>query len=105
VVAKFLDDSKPKIHLKRVFALFQVFDLIKFHSARQCWGNFLGLNPKGPYLSSEKENVCAVFTCSIKQAREIRKFHVSVVHRRLRNVQKSVMHVQSYCFAKKLIAF
>ena len=35
----------------------------------------------------------------IKQAREIRKFHVAVEQRRLRNVQKSVMHVQSCCFA------
>ena len=27
------------------------------------------------------------------------QFHVVVVQRRLRNVQKSVMHVQSCCFA------
>ena len=32
--------------------------------------------------------------------REIRHFHVVVVLRRQRNVQKSVMHVQSCCFAK-----
>ena len=38
----------------------------------------------------------APFTSSIK--REIGKFHVEVAQRRLRNVQKSVMHVQS-CFA------
>ena len=30
--------------------------------------------------------------------REIRHFHVVAVQRRLRNVQKSVMHVQSCCF-------
>ena len=30
---------------------------------------------------------------------EIRQFHVAVVQRRQRNVQKSVMHVQSCCFA------
>ena len=36
---------------------------------------------------------------STERAREIRKFHVAVVQRRLRNVQKSVMHVQSCCFA------
>ena len=58
-----------------------------------------GLNPKGPYLSLEKEKeiFCVVLTYSIKRAREIRKFHVAVVQQRLRNVQKSVMHVQS-CF-------
>ena len=31
--------------------------------------------------------------------REIRPFQVVVVQRRLRNVQKSVMYVQSCCFA------
>ena len=31
--------------------------------------------------------------------REIRHCHVVVVQRRLRNVQKSVMHMQSHCFA------
>ena len=36
-------------------------------------------------------------TYSIKQASEIRKFHVAVVQQRLRNVQKRVMQVQS-CF-------
>ena len=60
----------------------------------------MGLNPKGPYLSLDIEKkTCVVFTDYIKQAREIRKFHVAVVQRRLRNVQKSVMHVQSCCFA------
>ena len=43
------------------------------------------------------------FTYSIKRARKIRKFHVAVVKRRLRNVQKSVMHVQSCCFANLAI--
>ena len=58
-----------------------------------------GFNPKGPYiiLEKEKENFCVVLTYSIKRAREIRKFHVAVVLQRLRNVQRSVMHVQS-CF-------
>ena len=42
--------------------------------------NFQGLNPKGPYLSLEKEkdNICVVFTYSIMWAREIRKSHVAV---------------------------
>ena len=47
----------------------------------------------------EKENFCIVFTYSIKRAREIGKFNVAVVQRRLRNVQKSVMHVQNCCCA------
>ena len=40
-----------------------------------------------------------MFTYSIKQAREIRKVHVIVVQQRLQKVQKSIMHVQSCCFA------
>ena len=40
---------------------------------------FYGLNPKGPYLSfeKEKENFCVLPTYSIKRANEIRKFHVA----------------------------
>ena len=46
----------------------------------------------------EKENFCVLFNYSIKRAREVRKFHVTVVQRRLRNVQKSVMDVQNNQF-------
>ena len=44
-----------------------------------------------------QEQSCLVSTSSIK--REIKQFHVVVVQRRQRNGQKSVMHVQSCCFA------
>ena len=56
-------------------------------------------NSKGLYESSrkEKESCCLVFKSSTKC--EIRHFHVVVMQRRLRNVQKSVMRVQSCCFA------
>ena len=56
------------------------------------------LNSKGLYQSSgkEKDCCCLVFPSSTK--REITHFHVLVVQRRQRNVQKSVMHVQSCCF-------
>ena len=40
-----------------------------------------------------------MFTYSIKRACEIRKVHVVVVQKLLRNVQKSIMHMQSCCFA------
>ena len=61
---------------------------------------FWQLSSEGLCQSSrkEKESCCPVFPSSTK--REIRHFHVVVVvQRRLRNVQKSVMHVQSCCFA------
>ena len=101
MVAKFFDDNKPKTSLKKWIRTASNFiDLIQFHLI---WRNFLGLNPKGPYLSleEEKDNFCVVFTYSIKQACEIRKFHVAGVQRRQRNVQNSVMHVQSCCFVNK----
>ena len=58
---------------------------------------FSGLNSKGQYRKfiKKKEHFCVVFTYSIKRVREIRNCHVAVVRRRLRNVQKGVMHVQS----------
>ena len=37
--------------------------------------------------------------------RPMREFHVVVVKWRQRNVEESVMHVQSCCFAHKPIAF
>ena len=69
--------------------------LIPSRLIRQMLANFLELNSKGLYQSSgkEKENCCFVFPSSTK--REIWYFHVVVVERRLRNVQKGVMHVQS----------
>ena len=75
------------------------FLLIPSGSVRQMLANVLKLNSKGLYQSSrtEKESCCLVFPPSTKH--EIRHFNVVVVQRRLRNVQKSVMHVQSCCFA------
>ena len=57
----------------------------------------LELNSRGLQQSSgkEKESCCHVFWSST--ILEIRHFHVVVVQRLQRNVQKSVMHVQS-CF-------
>ena len=74
----------------------------------KCWRNFLRLNPKGPYLSQgkEKDVLCCVYLLHKVRERKIRNFHIAVLQRRLRNVQKRVMHVQSCCFAKyKPIAF
>ena len=60
---------------------------------------FQKLNSLGPRHSSEKEREsrCLLFTSSVR--REIRQFQVVVVQRRQGNVQKSVMQVQSCCFA------
>ena len=93
MVVKFLNDNKPKTSLKKwIHTVSNIIDFIQFHLICQILAKFLGLNPKGRYLSVQKgkEIFYVVFTCSIKRAREIRKFHVAVVQRRLRNMQKSV---------------
>ena len=92
--------TNQKRQLESEFPLFQTSSILfSFIQFVKCWLNSLCLNAKGPHLSLEKENFCTVFTNSIERAREIRKFHARVVQRRLRNVQKSVMHVQICCFS------
>jgi len=76
------------------------FKLYRAYSISSNIGNFfLELISRGLYQSSgtENESCCLVFPSSTN--REIRHVHVVVVQRRQRNVQKSVMHVQSCCFA------
>ena len=70
------------------------------HSVCQMLGNFSGVE----FLRTvskfrKKEGDCFVFMSSTKC--EIRPFHVIdiVVQRQQRNVENSVMHVQSFCFA------
>ena len=62
-------------------------------------GNFFWSWILRVYRSSGKEkgSRCLVYASPTK--REISQFHVVVVRWRQRNVQKSVMHVQSCCFA------
>lgn len=66
-----------------------------------------GLNPTGPYLSLEKKKIsCAVFINSIKREREIRKFQVGDLQRRLRNKKKCNARAAKLLFCKyKPIAF
>ena len=57
MVAKLLDDNKPRKSLKKYMRTVSNFiDLVQFHLFVKCWQNFLGtLNQKGQYLSLEKE--------------------------------------------------
>ena len=92
-----------KRHLKSKFALIQASSIL-FHFIWICkiLANCTGLNPKGPYLSlvKRKENSCVGFTNSIRRAREIRKFQVADLQRRLRNVQKALVWEQVYSRGK-----
>ena len=89
-----------KRHSKSEFALLQtlsrLFHLVQFV---KFWQMFLELNSKRLYQSSGKGKECRCFVFTSSTKREIRHFHVVVVLRRQRNVQKSVMHVQRCCFA------
>ena len=81
----------------RCFKLYRAY--IHLDHFVKCGQFFVELNFKRLYRSSGKEkgSRCLVFASSTK--REIRHFHVVVVRWRQRSVQKSVMHVQSCCFA------
>ena len=67
--------------------------------------NFPVVDLLGAALKFRRERkICRdVFKSYIK--RTVRDFHVVVVQWRQRNVEESVMHVQSCCFAYKPIAF
>ena len=101
-----LDSSSPrekqqrrhwlqKSHLRSEFAPLQtlssLFRLVQFV---KCWRIFQELNSEGLYRRSrkEKESRCLVFTSC---QREIRHFHVIVMQKRQRNLQKKkVMHIE-----------
>ena len=79
-----------KRQFKSVFALLQTLSRV-FHHVQfvKCWRIFVEFNSKGLYQSSERgKEGRHVFSSSTK--REIRQFHVVVVQRRQRKVQKGV---------------
>ena len=77
MVAKFLDDNKPKTSLKKWIRTVSNFNKpTQFHLFVKCLRNSLWLNAKVLCLCLEKENFCAVSTSFIEWAHEIRKFHV-----------------------------
>ena len=100
---EFKQQRRPQLRkrpLNGTVALLQTFSCL-FHLVQfvKCWQFFLELNWKRLYRRSrkEKEIRCLVFTSFTKH--EIRHVHVVVMQWRQRNLQKSVMHVQSCCFA------
>ena len=84
IVAKCLDDNKRKIHLKSKFAI--SFNLPNV-------GEIFWIESKRTVskLRERKRN----FLYCVHLLHEVRRFHVEVVQRSLKNVQKSMIHVQS----------
>ena len=72
-----------------MLAALNFMTLILSRLIRQMLANFFEVDSKGLYQSTgeEKESCCLVFPSSTK--REIRHFHVEVVKRRERHVQKA----------------
>jgi len=100
MVVKFLDDNKPKMSLKKwIHTVSNFSDLVQFHLICQMLAKFSGV--KSERTVSKFRERKRKLLCSFKLEHEIRKFQVTVMQWRLRSVQKSVMHMQSYCFANK----
>ena len=89
MVAKFPEDHKPKTSLKKWIRTVSNFnDVIQFHLTFQMLAKFSGVESERTVskVRKRKRKFCVGFTYSTKQARVIRKFHVAVVQRRLRDV-------------------
>ena len=84
-----------KRHLKSEFALLHTFHPYSSNVCNSFWSWVL----KDCIKVQEKKKKVVVLCSSPRKKREIRYLHVVVVQWRLRNVQKSVMHVPSCCFA------
>ena len=92
--------TNRKRHLKSEFSLFQTsLILFNFISFVKCSRNFRveAERTLSKFTKKKRKFLCCVHY-SIKWAREIRRFQVTVVQRRLRNVQnKRRMQVQTCC--------
>ena len=108
VIAPFFSELKQqrrrrlgKRHVKKwIRSTSNFIALIPTRTIRQMLVIFSGAEFKktvSEFRKRKRKSLLSSFTSSTK--REIRHFHVVVVQRRQRNVQKSVMHVQSCCFA------
>ena len=92
MVAKFLDDNKPKTSLiEGICTVSNFIDLIQIYLICQKLAKFSGVKSKRfvSKLKKKKENFGIVLTYFVKRVCEIRKFLVAVMQRWLRNVQKA----------------
>ena len=82
----------------RWFKLYRAYS-ISFTSANN--GKFFGswLLKDCIELQEKKKKIAVFYPCPPQNVKLIRTFHVVIVQRRQRNVQKRVMHVHCCCFA------
>ena len=84
---------------KRHLRSSNLYALIPLRSTCQILVNFSGVEFLSAVCNSEKEIEIRCLVLTSSTLREIKKFHFVYLQRRQRNVQKSVMNVQSCCFA------
>ena len=95
--ARHVANNKPKTSLKNWIRTVSSFDdLNQFHLICQMLAK---------KLRKKKRKFLRCAHLLRKVGVWISKFHVAAVQRRLRNVQKRVMHVQSFCFADLNLLF
>ena len=111
ILASLISPSKMILFEKK----YQKFDTVFYHqmkhlevrqkysAARRFFNSLLGVSNTASHVWYIKRKSMFSFTSAKK--REIRHFHVVVVRRQQRNVQKSVMHLQSCWFANLLLLF
>ena len=76
------------------------FAIIQSRPDTSTKGIYVGVQEMGPLPSSDKDGrIYRLAVPIIKKVLAKWSFHVVVVQRRQRNVQKSLMHVQSCCIA------
>ena len=99
VVAKILDYNKPKTSLKDWIRTASNFiDLIQFHLSLAKFYRVVSERTVSKFSERKRKFLCCVHLLNKAGAWSSRKFDVAVLQWRLRNVQESVMHVQSCCF-------
>ena len=100
MVAKFLDDNKVNSHCFKLYRSYSIYFNLS-NVGKPLWG--WGVESESTISKFRKRKrkflCCVHLPYTITRTREIRKFHVAGVQRRLRHVQKSVINVESCCFA------
>ena len=95
------DDGSENVAKKCICVLSNFIAYIWIRSICRMEAMFLELNSHGLYPGSQREREIPRFMCTSCIKRHIGEFHVVVVQWTSKEYAKSMMHVQSCCFAHK----
>ena len=103
MIPKFLNDNELKMSLKKYSYCFKVHRSYSISfNLYNCRQNFLRLNPKGPYLGlrqRKRKFLCCVHLLHKASAKILAIFMSQSRSDGKENVEKSMMHLQTCCFA------